>query len=138
MCSLHAMPALHSRSDLHICASGRNFPFPAVIFPKYSTITSPWQPLKQECPFFSPLLFNERQTWSVYITALMLPAGTWFSPGAPRSISLSRRPTEQRLSQPGTALEAICSHPGARAGIDAKPRCFIKGKAAIKSVRWRG
>lgn len=140
------MPVSHSLSNLHICASGCNFSFAAIILPKYSTIISFWWWLKRDSPCFFLTLFNEWQTHPVYIIILM--ASLKVKPGM-----VSHKPCDFSLynSEPysignptgwwhhsspelGTALETICSDPG----WEEMQNLFAsQRKAAIKSLCWQ-
>lgn len=151
VCSLHVTLVLQSLSNLHICASGCNFSFSAVFLPKHSTIISLWEQLKYESPCFFLSLFNEWQTWAVYITVLM--ASLKMKPGTdfckPCDF-LSVQPWALQHQSPsggwwhcgslelGTALQAICSHPERMQNVSASQRkachkiCALAGLGKLK------
>lgn len=108
-------------------------PLPSSNFPKALSNYIPLAGAEVGMSFLFPAALYEWQPCSVYITVLMV----WLQRQAGCGI-FSLSPTASALSPGhgaaafhgtaslGTALEAVCSHPGARAGMDAKPLCLAE------------
>lgn len=118
----------------HLCCRLQP-PLPSSNFPKALSNYIPLAGAGAGMSLLFPAALYEWQPCSVYITVLMV----WLQRQAGCGIfSLKIPHTASSLSpghgaaalhgtaSPGTALEAVCSHPGARAGMDAKPLCLAE------------